>query len=323
MPFVEGGLKRRVRKVLTLKKTTFWRYVVSLVAVVLMAVLFLTTPVLGVPQSPVSQFLPNQAQPTEPVETTLPEQTQPTEPRQEETKPAPTKPAETKPTKPAPTEPVETKPAATESTTPAKPAKPTVSGVIPAVVQNGASAPGADTPTHSHAYTMRVQTPTCLEIGYTVNTCACGHVYYNGYRSAFGHSWTLIRSSEATVMEDGGNYYQCAKCDLDRWEVTALAGYKTFDLPGVDKEVTAYAAKRGFQTMESHANRNVECYTLCWDMDQVYRYGGRDYLIEEGKSFVKRAESDCKDQGREPSECVIWVELVMDNSVILRVYCAV
>ena len=316
--FVGGGLKQRVRKVLALKKAAPWRYALSLLAVGVTALCFLTSPAIAAEMTEPPQFQ------IEIPEATVPEETDPTQwTEPEETQPAETEP--TKPSKPAATKPTKPKPSDPEPTEPVKPviqAKPTVSGVIPTAVQNGASAPGADTPTHSHAYTMRVQAPTCLEIGYTVNTCVCGHVYYNGYRSATGHNWSLVERKQVSALEDGTDLYQCGKCAQQRQEVTGLAGYKSFDLPGVDKELTDYAAKLGFQTEAGRPDKEAEIYGHYWSIEDLYSFGGRAQLVQTGKEFIRRAKDEYQSGGNAAGACTIWVELVMEQGVTLRVYCA-
>ena len=327
VPFVEGGLKRRVRKVLSMRKAASWLYAVGGITVVLTAALFLTTPSVDAQAFPVPQFQPGQ---TEPTQTTLPGDTAPadTQPEETETAPEETVLKETKPkaTKPKETEPEETEPKETEPVGPIKPTvKPTtlVNGWMPDAVKNGDRAPAANTPTHAHTYQASATAPDCSDAGYTANTCGCGHVYYSNLKSATGHQWKFRYTREVSADYDGGDFYECSACSEFKWDNIVPSPYRSYNLKSVDKKATSYAAGLGFQTLEEHANRDVKCFSLCESKSIVELNGGEDYLLRRAKEFVKEAKAYCQQEGCSVSDSVIWVEVVCNEYLIVRVYCAV
>lgn len=46
------------------------------------------------------------------------------------------------------------------------------------------------TPAHTHSYSKKVTTPTCIEQGYTTYTCSCGDSYISDYTNITSHSYS-------------------------------------------------------------------------------------------------------------------------------------
>ena len=57
---------------------------------------------------------------------------------------------------------------------------------------------------HKHVYSKEVVAPTCLEQGYTINTCKCNDSYIDSYVKATGHKFSAWQEvKKATVDEEG------------------------------------------------------------------------------------------------------------------------
>ncbi len=66
---------------------------------------------------------------------------------------------------------------------------------------------------HTHDFRQTVIPPTCKSIGYTVNTCVCGEVFYSDYQPETAHSYgEWLSERTATLTEGGEKYRVCSVC---------------------------------------------------------------------------------------------------------------
>ena len=68
-------------------------------------------------------------------------------------------------------------------------------------------------PKKSHVYSKQVIAPTCVEKGYSVFTCSCGHSYKDDYVKALGHTpsdW--IVDKESSCNSEGHKHKECKVC---------------------------------------------------------------------------------------------------------------
>ena len=347
--FVEGSLKQRIRKILTFKKPGLLICTVGITAAVIVTVCFLTTP--KADDSP-SAVLPTQSTtaPSEgseatqdtasaPTQDTLPpataapteESTDPTPVATEEPSSIPTEAPTEAPTEPptspttAPTTPPSTEPPATSPPQATEPAETTPENRIPDGVQTGDRTPAADTADHTHTYSVSTTAPTCVGAGYDTYTCTCGHTYYDNFVDALGHDWQFKRHTEASVNYGGGDLYNCTRCIEIKYENYVPAKYKSYDLDAIDAKTTAYAADKGFQTMDSHPNTSVKCFRFQQSATGVELQGGQGHLLRNAKNLVDQAAAYCKENGYTKSNCMVWVNVTYNKSsldFIVEVYCA-
>ena len=59
---------------------------------------------------------------------------------------------------------------------------------------------------HTHSYATIVVAPTCVEDGYTLHECACGHSYRDAEENALGHSFVQISQNGTTAT------FRCTRC---------------------------------------------------------------------------------------------------------------
>ena len=77
-----------------------------------------------------------------------------------------------------------------------------------------------------HSYSTTVVEPTCVEQGYTLYTCGCGHSYKDNYVKELGHSYgDWYEIEEATCLEDGSKRRDCLNCDHFETEIISAPGH--------------------------------------------------------------------------------------------------
>lgn len=97
-----------------------------------------------------------------------------------------------------------------------------------------------------------------------------------------------------------------------------------YDLAALDRKLTAYAARLGFQTMDSHPNTNVACYHY-YSYSPSYDAMFEQELYAYGYSKVDAAYSKCVEQGAVIENSLIWVNTLYDglwDTYHIYVYCA-
>ena len=66
----------------------------------------------------------------------------------------------------------------------------------------------------AHSYSTSTTAPTCVDKGFTTNTCECGLTFNDNYVEAKGHKLENNPGKEATCTEGGWTRYQyCTECD--------------------------------------------------------------------------------------------------------------
>ena len=66
---------------------------------------------------------------------------------------------------------------------------------------------------HTHVYEQTVIAPTCVSIGYTINVCDCGDVFYSDYRSETPHDFSDWETgTEADLVHTGEELSYCKNC---------------------------------------------------------------------------------------------------------------
>lgn len=115
-----------------------------------------------------------------------------------------------------------------------------------------------------HVYTETVVAPTCLRIGYTLHTCACGHSYADNEVDALDHDWleaptcahdricsrcdvteealahsySMIRSTDADCDSHSTETYHCSSCG-DEYidEISPATGHNITDVVPTERKV--------------------------------------------------------------------------------------
>lgn len=65
---------------------------------------------------------------------------------------------------------------------------------------------------HKHNYVKKIVSPTCMEKGYTLYTCACGESYTNSYVDALDHDFkNYVSDNNATFESDGTKTAWCER----------------------------------------------------------------------------------------------------------------
>lgn len=79
---------------------------------------------------------------------------------------------------------------------------------------------------YGHAFVEQVLPATCLEGGYTLNTCRrCGHKEYSEETSALGHDYRVISETPATCTENGHVEYGCSRCNVSYTTTVKATGH--------------------------------------------------------------------------------------------------
>lgn len=67
--------------------------------------------------------------------------------------------------------------------------------------------------THTHSYTSRVTSPTCMTGGYTTYTCSgCGYSYTGSYTDPLGHYFSIVETTDPTCTAMGYSTRYCSRC---------------------------------------------------------------------------------------------------------------
>lgn len=67
--------------------------------------------------------------------------------------------------------------------------------------------------THTHSYTSRVTSPTCMTGGYTTYTCSgCGYSYTGSYTDPLGHYFSIVETTDPTCTAMGYTTRYCSRC---------------------------------------------------------------------------------------------------------------
>lgn len=81
-------------------------------------------------------------------------------------------------------------------------------------------------PTHTHNWVKGdVVAPSCIEGGYTINTCKCKQTKFTDETAALGHTfgeWEIV--SEPTTEEEGSRTRTCSVCNEVETEVLEKIG---------------------------------------------------------------------------------------------------
>jgi len=73
--------------------------------------------------------------------------------------------------------------------------------------------------THQHLYQQSMQSPTCLEQGYTLSSCECGLTAKSSPVKPTGHDYQVIEKTAATFFADGSVTETCGSCGDTHTEV--------------------------------------------------------------------------------------------------------
>lgn len=81
--------------------------------------------------------------------------------------------------------------------------------------QTGETEPEASI--HVHSYRQQTIAPTCIQGGYTVYSCECGHTYTGNETAPMAHTYTVTVVAP-TEVEYGGEKYICDACGYSYWD---------------------------------------------------------------------------------------------------------
>ena len=85
-------------------------------------------------------------------------------------------------------------------------------------------------PSHKHSYTTSVTEPTCLNKGYTLHTCDCGHSYKDRYTKALGHNEVSVSAKAPTCAEEGWDaHVSCSRCSYSTKTSISATGHTSSD----------------------------------------------------------------------------------------------
>ena len=124
---------------------------------------------------------------------------------------------------------------------------------------------------HKHDYTSQVVNPTCVEEGYTLYKCDCGHEYKDSVVAATGHSfgnWQVIK--EATEDEAGIEERTCACGEKEQQAIPQLEHTHNYESSVVEPTCT----ERGYTT---HTCKCGDSYNDTYIKANGHTYG--DWVI--------------------------------------------
>ena len=140
---------------------------------------------------------------------------------------------------------------------------------------------------HYHNCIPKTTEPTCLAMGYTTHTCACGYSYTEGYVDALGHRFTDYKSNgDATCLEDGTETAKCDRCD-ETDARTAEGSATGHSHTAVETAPTC--VDQGYTTHTCHCGDTyVDAYVnALWHSFTNYKSNGNATCLEDGTVTAK------------------------------------
>lgn len=157
-------------------------------------------------------------------------------------------------------------------------------------------------PKKSHSYVKQVVAPTCVEKGYSIFKCACGHFYIDEYVSSLGHTpsdW--IVDIEPTCNSEGSRHKECLVCK----EV-------------LEKEVLikkSHTPSKNILTVEPTCDICGKSIIKCLDCGEVLFSSDVNPLGHNPSDWIVDKEPTCEITGHSHKECTVCKTILEEEEI--------